>query len=352
MKFAVLDLEKDIQKYREYFAECINVTVYHQPEYLLAELKAEEGETKIFLYEDGSGFALFPSVIKKINDIVYLTDVLDTVIYDMITPHEYSGIIANNENDDLKERLLREIIQYCEKNNIIFGFVRINPYFREQPQIFKARGFQVILSNRQVYVDLKQTAENIWNAYRSNVKRNIKRAQKEDLTFEIAQKNDKNIRIFQKMYVNAMDILEARRFLYFNSTYFDSLIMCGCVELCFVRDPSGKVIASGIMLVEDNMTYYHLGCFDRDYSTKRPMNYLIHSMILWAKSHGCSVFHLGGGGSSLMQFKEGYSQDRIDYYIAYGIYDESEYDDICRIWRTKFPEADVKGYYPQYRSND
>lgn len=350
--FEVWNLEDDKGKYAHYLGKCIHVTPYHLTEYLIAEAKAETGVTKIFLYTDYKDFAMFPSVVKKINDIEYLSSNMEADLYDMITPHEYSGILSNVDLISIQKKLLESIKKYCVDSGIIFSFVRINPYFQKQPQVFKECGFDLILSNNQVYVDLKQTSEAIYGAYKSNVKRNVKRAQREQLIFEIAKKNDKNIGIFQNLYVRAMDILSARRFLYFNDEYYKKLVMCECTKLGFVKEHEGKVIAAGIMLTQGNVAYYHLGCFDRDYSIKRPMNYLIHSMIMWAKTQGYETFHIGGGGKSLMQFKEGYSHDRIKYYIAYSILDSRKYEIIRQKWKNKYPEYGEIEYYPIYRYNE
>lgn len=84
----------------------------------------------------------------------------------------------------------------------------------------------------------------------------------------------------------------------------------------------------------------------------RPMNYLIHSMIMWSKQQDYKVFHLAGGGKSLMQFKEGYSHDRVEYYIAVRVFKTSKYEEICNIWKHKFPKHDGVQYYPLYRYNE
>jgi CelD/BcsL family acetyltransferase involved in cellulose biosynthesis len=223
---------------------------------------------------------------------------------------------------------------------------------QDMPEIYKENGYEVIHSNFQIYVDLTQTEEQIIKDYRSNVRRNIRRAEREHLKFEIAEKSLENIEIFKSMYQKAMDILEARKFLYFNDDYFKSLIVCESARLGFVRDEADRVIASGIMLLCSHTVYYHLGCFDRDYSLKRPMNYLIHSMIMWSRNNGYETFHLGGGGESLRQFKEGYSSSRINYYIADKVCDSEQYDKVCNVWKNKFPQFANETYYPLYRYNE
>ena len=94
-EFMVWNLSDNIKKYNNYREQCVNTTPYHLTEYLLAEAQAEDGITKIFCYEENGKFALIPQIVKKINDLPYMSD-LKEEMYDMITPHEYGGIIFNS----------------------------------------------------------------------------------------------------------------------------------------------------------------------------------------------------------------------------------------------------------------
>lgn len=351
MGFHVWNLRDDFQQYDQYIIRCVNVTPFHLTEYLLAEAWAENGDTKIFCYEEDGDFALIPEVIRKINDLPYMAD-LNEELYDMIAPHEYGGIVSNSYDNVLKHKLLKEISEYCNKNNIIYQFIRINPYLKELPSIYRDNGFDVIYSNAQVYVDLRNTEEQIRKEYKADVRYGIRRAEREGLKFCIADKNQDNINFFREGYQKAMDFLKARKFLYFNKAYFTKLLECDCSNLAVVTNKEGTMIAASIVLVANRMAYYHLSWFDRSYSSKCPMNYLLHSMILWAKENRCEIMHLAGGGKSLMKFKGGYSDTRIDYYIANQICDKKKYHIVCEKWRERFPEYIDENYYPLYRYNE
>lgn len=349
--FHVWDLDDDVQKYKNYIGQCVKITPFHMAEYLIAEEYAEDGITKIFLYEEDGKFALVPEVIRSINKLTYMRKMKE-VIYDMAAPHEYGGIISNSHEDVIKHKLLKHMLYYCNENNIIFQFIRINPYLRELPSIYRENGYEVIYSNAQVYVDLRQSEEEIIRNYRSNVRRNIKRAQKEKLLFEVVNKSPDNIDCFQQMYQQSMERLEAKKFLYFNNKYFRKMAAYDYSRLAFVKDVDGRIAAGSILLLGNDTVYYHLGCFDWEYSLKRPMNYLMHSMILWSKQEGYTTFHLGGGHNSLMQFKEGYSDTRIDYYIASKICNDEKYQEVCQSWKALFPEYAGVKYFPLYRYNE
>lgn len=350
-KFSVWSLEDDIGRYDCCLEKCEDISPFHLTEYLLAEAQAEDGVTKIFFYEEDGKFAMMPEVIRKINKLPYMGD-LNEELYDMIVPHEYGGIIANCKDSGIRQKLLEESVRYCEDNNIIFSFIRLNPYFEAQPDLFTRAGFEVELNNHQVYVDLERSEEQIMKTYKSNVRRNIKRAERENLYFEIMDTDDESMRRFQDIYKRAMDILEARRFLYFNKSYFEKLSDCKCSRLAVVKDADGQIVAGCILLVLGDIVYYHLGCFDREYSQKRPMNYLMHSAIMWGKWKGYKIYHIGGGSEGLMQFKTGFSETRIDYYIVSKVIDRGKYDMVCKKWKEQFPEYEDKMFYPLYRYNE
>lgn len=349
--FYVWDLQDDIERYNAYTKKCMEITPFHLTEYLLAEAQAEEGVIKIFLYEEDGMFALIPEVVRKINVSQYLHD-FEGDLYDMITPHEYGGIVSNIDGSVLKNKLLSYISNYCAKNNIIFQFIRINPYLKELPVIYKKNGYELIHSDEQVYVDLTQTEDQIKKEYKANVRYGIRRAEREKLEFDLVEKSLENIRIFQKGYQKAMDILKARKFLYFNEKYFDKIINCDCSRLAMIRDKDGTTVAASILLTDKTTVYYHLSWLNRDYAFKQPMDYLLHSMIMWAKKNGYKTMHIAGGGESLKKFKGGFSNTRIDYYIAYQICEREKYELLCSEWRKSFPQYARINYYPLYRYNE
>lgn len=349
--FEVWNLNENVSKYEEYIKKCFTYTPYHLSEFLLAEEMAEDGIIKVFLYEEENQFALFPMVNRKINRLFYAF-IKEDDIYDMITPHEYGGVLSNSHKCWIKKKLLEKVLDYCRENQIIFHFIRINPYLSDLPAVFRDCNYEVLFSCNQVCIDLKQTEEDIIKDYKSNVRRNIRRARYEHLQFEISDKTEENIEIFSTIYKKSMDLLQAKKFFYFNKKYFRKLIACECSRLCLVKDSDGNTLAASILLLGENIVYYHLGCFDRNYTLKRPMNYLMHSMILWGKKMGYETFHLGGGGKSLLQFKEGYSNNRIEYYIANKKCDENKYNIICERWKKQFPQYVEEQFYPLYRYNE
>ncbi len=352
-KFEVWDLKDNIERYKLLLAQCNKISPYHECGYLLAEENAENYPVKVFVSIKGNEFALITGVIRCINDLSYMPK-LDDIYYDFITPHEYAAIISNSDEIDMQIELLLQMNHYFQCNNVVFQFHRLNPYYEQLQNIYKSAGYEVVHSNYQVYVDLVQTIEELQKQYKPSVRRNIRRAEKELLSFEIAEKSEENVKCFMIIYQKAMEILEAKKFLYFNYDYFIKLVKCEDSRLVFVRNKQGKVIAASVLLLDKKreIAYYHLGCFDRDYTLERPMNYLIHSIVMWCKNQGFKKFHLAGGRENLHRFKAGYSEKRVNYYIASKRNLPDQYEEICCRWERKFMDLKGESFYPLYRYNE
>lgn len=348
-KFEVWFLDENQSKYKKYVAKSLKSTPYHMLEYLLAEEKAEKYPIKIFSYAEGDKFAVFPGVVRRVNDLPFSKEE-DIDIYDMITPHEYSGILTNDNR--IVSKLLLNMNEYCAMEKIISVFIRLNPYLAEQIHCFKETGYEVSCVTKQVMVKLQQSEDALLQAYDSSTKRNLKRARAKKLSFEIAEKNEINRDIFIEMYKRSMEFLNAKQFFYFNNRYFDYLFSCDFVVLCFVKNEVGSIIASAVLMTHSQYAYYHLGCFDREYSLLRPMDFLFYSMSTWCKNQGYAILHLGGGSDSLLRFKRKFSKDNVSYYMIRKVAIEDLYDQICKKWSSYYDVQEVGEFFPRYRINE
>lgn len=348
-KFEVWNLREDQIKYENYVKKAIGATPYHMLEYLQAEEKAEGYPTKIFSYIEEGNFAILPSIVRKVNDLPFVQD-MDIAVYDMVSPHEYSGILMNDVG--MASKLLEEINRYCKKENIISAFIRLNPYLNDQVLFFERVGYEVLCSAKQVYVDLRQSIEEITKYYNKGVKSNLKKAEKIKLKFEIADKSELNKNIFVEIYNKSMEFLNANTFYYFNKDYFNLLFDNKNVILCFAKDEDGKVVAATVLLTNSKYAYYHLGCFDREYALLRGMDFIFYSMSIWCKNQGYDVLHLGGGHESLLFYKHKFSKDNVPYYIVKKIMSKDLYDQICEKWRRYYNCESESDYFPIYRLNE
>ena len=145
-------LHDNLEKYCELIKKVDAYSAYHEPKFLLAEEKAEEAPAIIFVYDDGEKIALLPSIKRDIGKIQGLENF--SGYFDLKTPHEYSAVIASEASENLYKNFFNALDDYCRQNNIIFQFIRFNPYHQIDPNVAKSCGYNVILSSQQTYINL------------------------------------------------------------------------------------------------------------------------------------------------------------------------------------------------------
>lgn len=343
--FREILLGENIEDYADYYNKAFFKTIYHHPQYLLAEEKAEENKTYLYIYEEGEDFIILPSIKRKINDIK-LFNGLEEIYYDLKTPHEYSGVIANKYDMDKITAFYRELDVFCRNNHIVFSFIRFNPYSDEH---MGAHGYTIKKSDEQIWID--GGMEDISKGFSESRRRNVNNALKRGFTCVETEKNVENLQVFMEMYAEAMDRLSAKKFFYFNEAYFQALASNDFTRLYCVYDEKKCVMAASIVLLDEinKRAYYHLGC--RNSAVRDAMALLIATFADTLKTEGYTCIHLGGGATeSLRESKARFSDRRIDYFIGYKIFDQDLYRYLCDIFCAAFPEMSESTFLPLYRS--
>jgi len=345
-----LSLDDNIQLYKEYFDKAQYKTIYHHPQFLLAEEKAEDYRTYLYILAEKEGFVILPSIKRRINDIEIFKNETEEY-FDLVTPHEYSGVIASEYNEELIRLFYKKLSVFCKNNQIIFSFIRFNPYRREHEL---AENFCLIKSADQVYIDCNQ--EDITKEFSKLRIRNLKKARKEGMSCVKVTKVLKNTEIFVELYRKAMERLNAKRFFYFNEEYFEQLFKLDFADVFFVYDfEKQNVLAAAIILKDDfnQVAYYHLACRNAEIDVNCAMVLLIESFSKELQEEGYTTVHLAGGPTeSLRQFKERFSTRRIEYYIGYNEIDNLRYRELCQLYCEKNVKYKDSDFLPLYRSGE
>lgn len=348
--FREILLDENIELYMDYYQRASYKTIYHHPEFLLAEEQAENYKTYLYIYEADGQFVILPSIKSRINDIeIFMNETEE--YFDLVTPHEYSGVIANECSMALVSKFYQELEIFCRDNHIIFSFIRFNPYGIDCDA---SSGYVVMKSAEQIWIDLKE--EDILEKFLKVAKRNVKNAIKNGLVCMEVEKNHENLEIFKKIYNKAMKRLEAKKFFYFSDKYFADLIEAEFIKLYFVYDERQEnVLSAAIVLLDafNKRAYYHLGCRDADNDIRGTMEYLFYHYSNCQKEKGYFCMHLGGGATeSLKKFKAKFSDKRISYFIGYKIFNDVAYRRLCQKFCEKYPEMKESSFLPLYRSKE
>jgi hypothetical protein len=349
-RFIELPLDDNIELYRDYYDRALSKTVYHHPDYLLAEEKAEGYRTYLYILENEENFVILPSVKRRINDIEVFQN-LTGEYYDLKTPHEYSGVIAGKYDESDIACFYKELEAFCKDNNIVFSFIRFNPYRNENEL---AVNYVIKKSDEQVWIGSDENLEP--RVLSKSMERNLKIALKHGFSCEKVEKNSDNIKIFERLYVKAMDRLQAKNFFYFNEKYFEKILNASFSQLYFVYDKKKENVLSATIILLDEFNkkaYYHLSCRDSDNHIRGSMELLISTFSARLKEEGYSCIHLGGGATeNLKEFKARFSDKRIDYFIGYKVFDIEKYRYLCDMFCEKYPEMKESNFLPLYRSKE
>lgn len=346
--FKEMLLNGNIELYESFYSKATFKTVYHHPRYLLAEELAEAYYLYLYIYEQGEEFVILPSIKRRINDIDIFIDEKEEY-FDLITPHEYSGVIASSYNLELFRDFYKELKKSCIESKIIFQFIRFNPYSEEYKA---AENFDVKCVDVQDWVDCSR---DILKGFQKRKASYVKNAIKNGMICKEMEKSQNNIEIYYQYYKKAMERLQARQFLYFNDGYFSDLCKCEFAKLFFILDGQTKQVLTGTIVLCDEYQkrlYYHLGFKDDQAGNIHSMEYMIYSISQWAREHGYVSMHLGGGSNSLHRFKDECTDKRVDYYCGSIIYSPEVYQRLSNKYCEEYREENSSKYLPIYRSRE
>lgn len=348
--FKEILLDENIELYRDYYDRATFKTIYHHPQFLLAEERAEDYNTYLYIYEENEQYVILPSIKRRVNDIdVFANE--NEEYFDLVTPHEYSGVIANKFDSELIRAFFIELITYCKENSIIFGFIRFNPYRNEYKE---AVNYYVMKSADQVWLDCSKDV--IQDGFSKSRKRDLKNAMRLGLIGKKVEKNSNNKKVFIDLYKKSMDRLQAKKFFYFSEEYFESIFDMEFSDLFFAYDSSMENILAAAIILKDSFNktvYYHLSCRKTDIVIPGVMELLISTFSVAMQQESYKIVHLGGGATeSLRKFKEKFSNKRVPYYIAYNIFDNDKYRYLCSKYCEQNPECAESKFLPLYRSKE
>jgi len=182
---------------------------------------------------------------------------------------------------------------------------------------------------RTVSIDLTAPEQDTWHAIRSGHRYEIKRLQKTG--FYAAIDDWRDLEAFKDMYRATMVRVSAHPSYQFQDKYFGDLkdALGNSLHLCSVKSPDGALAASALFTVTGDLAEYHLSGSASRFQRLAPTKLLLYAFAGWARAHGCSTLHLGGGvgarEDTLFQFKAGFSGRLHTFYTYRMIVNQDRY---------------------------
>ena len=206
-----------------------------------------------------------------------------------------------------------------------------------------------------VSIDLRLPLDTQRAQYRDSHKKDIDKLRR--LGAHSFRDQDRNyVDEFIAIYYETMYRVDAKRYYYFDDTYFERLLSTPYVQL-FLGCQNGKVICGGLFTLYDGVIEYHLGATANEAQRLAPLKLLIDDVRLWAHQQGAHTFHLGGGvgarNDGLFHFKAGFSHKRHSFHTWRWTVLPDVYAWLCRLEPYSRQDEEQQdfdsGYFPAYR---
>lgn len=266
---------------------------------------------------------------------------------DACSPPPYGGPLFLGDPAQ-RPALLERFVEACRDERILAVYLRnhpaLDPEWRVAPE-----GGSLLSHGETVYQDLSLPDEDVWKQVTSRRRRGIRKAERAGYRVEL---DDWSLYpSFQAIYAETMERHGASPFWRFSRAYFDDLReqFGEHLHLCTVRAPSGEVASAGLYLLVGDTLEYHLGGTAEAHRQAAPSHLLYDYIARWGRAQGASLFHLGGGLPSLLEFKGGFSPSRAPIYSLRLVSDAAAYQELLRRNHLNGPVDGSAGFFPAYR---
>lgn len=345
--FELLTL-KDASRWQEIVCSLPRWDIHYLPQYSCLFSRRGEGAPHLLVVEKNGKTALFPFLLRRINDLPHIKSALSGELFDIISPYGLGGPLASTRDKELLSYFWEVFHRYCRENNVVSAFIRFHPL--EENHIYYPDKNHLFSAGEIVYVDLELEEGEIWKGYKSNNRWSIKKALRSNVKVVI-EDTPEHFEEFLNLYYHTMKRNKSSKYYYFEQDFFDRIHKHLKGHYVYAHAIAGNEIISSELLLF-NSCYIHsflLGTYE-SYFPLHPNNLLKHQIILWAKQKGIRKFILGGGQSyrdGIFKFKHSFSPSGIkDFVVAKIVINQEAYRSLLIDW-----ELNKRGelYFPVYR---
>lgn len=333
---------------------------YHLPEYVNLEAKRTKTTAEAILITDDENIFFLPYLWRRCDDL-FDGELVTQEVFDVVSPYGYPGFLLNEAATNTPEFLgkaIDNLTQVWRDRQICSAFLRLHPILNADVNNLVNNEY-VKINGETISVNLKLDDSEIWHLTRPEHRTKINRCKRNGFTAKIVSFKQ-NIRLFNEIYEETMERVEAAKVYFFGEEYFREIAdsLGEKLHLCIV-ELNEEVACAGLFAECCGIIQYHLGGTRTSFLKQAPSTLMFDYVRFWAKERGNEVLHLGGGlgGSqdSLHHFKAGFSKQRHDFLTIRLIVDEKKYHHLVKIRAKSLntqPEELLKsGFFPAYRSS-
>lgn len=283
---------------------------------------------------------------------------------DAATPYGYSGIhVAPGLGATDLGRFWSKAVEHWRDTGTVALFLRFSPLDTASVEAVRALG-EIELTRRQdtITVEVSAGSARVWDGMEGRSRTAIRKARGAGLTAAVRAVRPEDLVAtapFRRLYESTMARLNSQPWYLFPDRYYRHLATAldKALSIAEVRDSTGEVVASALVLRHRDRAHYHLAGSDPVAARTGANNLLVWTILEWACDSGCRVVHLGGGVRSedgLFRFKRSFGGTRTPFWTGTAVIDPGRYDALvdAQARRLGRSGADLRssGYFPAYRT--
>lgn len=311
--FKVLDLKNisDIKEYKSFYGRIEGYNPYFLLDFINI-FNNHKDDLICFCYENGHNIILMPGYKIKVKIFEH------QVFQDFITPYGYTGPYMSEIIDSEEIKIFWENVDnWYRENKVVSEFIRFS--LNNNHIGYNGKLHSTMLNIKGKIIE----EETQWSSFDHKVRKNVKRAQRENLVCKVFYKNEittKEILDFYNIYIKTMERTNADAKFFYPLSDFESFIKNNPLNsvICniYLED---KIISSELVLVSEDSIFSFLGGTDENYFDKRPNDFLKYEMINWARNNGKRYYILGGGygyEDGIFKYKKSFFPNDIEQYYT------------------------------------
>ena len=265
--------------------------------------------------------AVAPAVHIRVSDsqgwivkTVWEREIENTELKDWTAPYNYGSVFMTGAAEPAR---LESLKPFAQERNVIAEFLRFHPL----TQAWKVNENEVSSNRLTITMPLMANQDPV-DGFNSSARGSFRKAAKSGV---VVRRQDPSSMEFSTRYRTAMQSKMARTGLFFSTGYLRALARFPSVRIYEAR-LSGRVLASALILVSDQIAEYHLAESDAEGRRLGAMNYLMGEIARDLSSDGLTKFHIGGGltggeSDSLFKFKLSLGGSTSAFRVGGAVYD-------------------------------
>ena len=192
--------------------------VYFLPEYA-ALYEGISGEPAfLFHYGDDQDAVMMVAVMRSVSELPFHEFGPGSApdgpnYFDIATPYGYGGPVVHTRNPadevELFQGFREAFHDHCLANNIVTEFLRLHPLMQNHRPFGQVK--ELYRKNSTVWMDLRQTEDEIFQGMRKDHRRNVGKATKKGVEVVHVEINVEHLREFHRLYTTSMERLSVHR---------------------------------------------------------------------------------------------------------------------------------------------